>query len=103
MQRNRRDADQGRRRAPPGAAGFTLIEVLVVVTLLGLLMVAVFAAVRFGAQSWRRAEQHSAGTTYVAAVQDMLRRIIISAKPRFASADPTDAAIAFDDEADSLA
>jgi general secretion pathway protein J len=101
--RHRPHADKSRRRDPRGAPGFTLIEVLVAVTLLGLLMVAVSAAVRFGAQSWRRAEQQSAATADVAAVEDVLRRMIITAKPRFASADPTDAAIAFNGEANSLA
>jgi len=70
--------------------------VLVAVTLLGLLSVALFGAVRVGAQGWRHAEQHGAATADASAVQDMLRRMIASAKPVFASPDPTGAAIAFD-------
>ncbi len=103
MRRHRPCADTGRRRGPPAAPGFTLIEVLVAVTLLGLLMVAVSGAVRFGAQTWHRAEQRSAATADIAAVEDVLRRMIVTAKPRFASADPTDAAIAFEGNAASLA
>lgn len=85
------------------AAGFTLLEVLVAVTLLGLLSVALFGAVRLGAQGWRHAEQGRAATEDAAAVQDVLRRIVASAKPVFASADPTDTTIAFDGAPQSVA
>jgi general secretion pathway protein J len=83
-------------RAGVATRGFTLLEVLVAVTLLGVLSVALFGAVRVGAQGWRHAEQRSAATADEAAVQDMLRRMIGSAKPVFASTDPTNAAVAFD-------
>jgi general secretion pathway protein J len=85
------------------ASGFTLLEVLVAVTLLGLLSVALFGSVRVGAQGWRRAEQHSAANTDAAAVRQLLRRMIVSAKPAFASADPSDATVAFAGDARSLA
>jgi general secretion pathway protein J len=84
------------------AAGFTLLEVLVAVTLLGLLSVALFGAVRLGAQGWRRAEQGREATQDATAVQDLLRRMIASARPVFASADPADATVAFDGAAQSL-
>jgi general secretion pathway protein J len=83
-------------RAGIATRGFTLLEVLVAVTLLGLLSVALFGAVRVGAQGWRHAEQRGTATADAAAVQDMLRRMIASAKPVFASPDPTNAAVAFD-------
>jgi general secretion pathway protein J len=84
-------------------AGFTLLEILVAVTLLGLLSVALFGAVRAGAKGWGRAEQHIAASTDAAAVQDLLRRMIGSAKPVFASSDPSTAAVAFEGDARSLA
>jgi general secretion pathway protein J len=82
-------------RRRPAETGFTLLEVLVAVTLVGLLSVAVFGAVRVAVQGWRHAEQRSAATADAAAVEDLLRRMIVSAKPVFASPDPTDPAVAF--------
>lgn len=42
------------------SGGFTLIEVLVVLTLLGLLMMVLFGGFRAGIRSWHLAEQHTA-------------------------------------------
>jgi general secretion pathway protein J len=95
---NRRAGCAGSRHT----AGFTLLEVLVAVVLLGLLSVALFAAVRVGARGWWTAEQRSAATEDATTLQDVLRRMIASAKPVFASADPADAAVAFDGTAQSL-
>jgi general secretion pathway protein J len=89
--------------AASGSAGFTLLEVLVAITLLGLLSVGLFGSVRVGGQGWRRTEQHRAATADVIALQDVLRRMIAAAKPDFASADPADRTVAFDGEAQSLA
>jgi general secretion pathway protein J len=90
----------GRRGAQ---AGFTLLEVLVALTLLGVLCTALFGAVHVGAQGWRRAEQRSSEIEDAAAVQAVLQRMIATARPVFASADPTDATVAFDGAANSLA
>jgi general secretion pathway protein J len=84
-------------------AGFTLLEVLVALTLLGVLCVALFGAVHVGAVGWRRAEQRSGAIEDAAAVQGVLQRMIVTARPVFASADPTDATVAFDGAASSLA
>jgi len=93
-------------RHPPsgahGSAGFTLLEVLVAITLLGLLSVGLFGAVHIGGQGWRRAERHSAATEDATAVQDVLLSLIAGAQPVFASADPADATVAFDGRPRSL-
>jgi general secretion pathway protein J len=86
-----------------GSAGFTLLEVLVAITLLGLLSAGLFGSVRVGAQGWRHAEQHRAATADVIALQDMLRRMIAAAKPDFTSVDSADRTVAFDGEPQSLA
>jgi len=44
--------DQPRRCARHGQAGFTLLELLVALTLLGLVMAAVFGELRFAARAW---------------------------------------------------
>jgi general secretion pathway protein J len=85
-----------------GSAGFTLLEVLVAVSLFGLLFAGLFSAVHVGGQGWRRAEQHRAATQDAAALQDVLRRMIATAKPVFASADPADRTVSFDGTTQSL-
>jgi general secretion pathway protein J len=64
-------------------AGFTLLELLISMTLLGLLMVVVFGGLRFGARAWERNEAHATATDDVRLVQTLLRREIARAYPLF--------------------
>jgi general secretion pathway protein J len=54
--------------------GFTLLELLVAVTLLGVLMAALFGALRLGARVWETGEARLDATARVQVVQDFLRR-----------------------------
>ncbi|MBS0562837.1 MAG: prepilin-type N-terminal cleavage/methylation domain-containing protein, partial [Proteobacteria bacterium] len=67
------------------AAGFTLLEVLVAVTLLGLLSVGLFDMVRVGVLGWRHVDERGAEAEDAAAVQDVLRRMIATARPAVAT------------------
>jgi general secretion pathway protein J len=62
-------------------AGFTLVEVLVALVLLGLLTVALFSSVRFGVTAWRRGGERSDQIHTSMLVQDLLRRLIGEAYP----------------------
>jgi prepilin-type N-terminal cleavage/methylation domain-containing protein len=79
-----------------GSAGFTLVEMLVVVVLLGLLAGAITAGVRFGVRAWNRAERQSQDIDDVASVEALLRRMIATAVPSFATTDPSDFTLVFD-------
>lgn len=92
-----------KRRRGAGAAGFTLVELLVALTLVGLLTTLVFGGVRLAARAWGRTDDRSAEAADRWAVANVLRDAITAAYPAFASADPRDHTIVFDGEAGSLA
>ena len=62
-------------------AGFSLVEVLVALVLLGLLSMALFASVRFGVTAWQRGGERSDQIHTSMLVQDLLRRLIGQAYP----------------------
>jgi general secretion pathway protein J len=64
-------------------AGFTLVEVLVVLALVSLLTVALFGAVHFGLKAWERTTSRASAIDQNLLVQDFLRRTIAAAYPSF--------------------
>ncbi len=71
--------------------GFTLVELLVAIALLGLIAVALSGALRFGARVWDTGAERSAQTSRVEAAQNFLRLRIAQAKIMTAEgADPDD-------------
>ena len=89
-------------RRDAGAAGFTLIEILTALTLVGLLATLVFGGVRLAARAWERADARAEDAADRWAVENVLRDAITAAYPAFASADLDDRGIVFDGEAHSL-
>jgi general secretion pathway protein J len=61
--------------------GFTLLELLVAITLLGLLMAALFGALRLGARVWETGEARLDASARVQLVQDFLRQRLAEALP----------------------
>lgn len=81
---------------PRGEAGFTLLELLIAMTLLGLLTVALFSGLRFGTQVWARSEAATAATDKAYAFQALLSREIERAYPLFVTKDVTETHVEFD-------
>jgi general secretion pathway protein J len=75
--------------------GFTLVELLVAVTLLALLTTLVFGALKYAARAWAATDHRAVAAADLSAAQDVLRHAITGAYPAFASADATDREIAF--------
>ncbi|MEE8455278.1 MAG: prepilin-type N-terminal cleavage/methylation domain-containing protein [Limibaculum sp.] len=63
-----RDLEGGRRQA-----GFTLVELLVAMTLLAFLSITLFGGLRFGARSWEAVVDSSAERDHIASTQTFLR------------------------------
>ncbi len=60
-------------------SGFTLLELLIVITILGLIVVAMTNGVRFAGQAWQVQERRSEKQGDLDAVQTVLRQLITSA------------------------
>jgi general secretion pathway protein J len=86
-----------------GEQGFTLVELLVAVTLLALLTTLVFGAIKYAARAWAETDHRAVAAADLSAVQAVFRQAITGAYPAFASADPTDREIAFDGAGEWLA
>lgn len=71
------------RRAEPRAAecGFTLLELLVAITLLGLLMVALFGGLGLGARVWEAADARLDANARIQIVQDFIRQRLAETLP----------------------
>jgi len=77
------------------ATGFTLIEVLIAMTLLSLMVVLLFSSLRICAQSWEQGENKIADVNEVAVVYNFFQRHLSSAIPLwndFIAGDEVDAA-----------
>jgi general secretion pathway protein J len=84
------------------ANGFTLLELLIAMTLLGLLMLGLFGGLRLGARVWEAGDSRSADRARVEAVQRFVRTYLGQARP-LAAADRTgDDTIAFVGRRDRL-
>ena len=66
-------------RRPGKQDGFTLLELLIVITILGLIVVAMANGVRFAGQAWQVQERRSEKQGDLDAVQNVLRQLITSA------------------------
>jgi len=72
-----------------GAAGFTLLEVLVALAVFGFLLVGLSQTVRFGLTAWRQDARMSDGKTDLEAVDRVLRSVIENLAPGEDLARPT--------------
>jgi general secretion pathway protein J len=63
------------------APGFTLLELLVAITLLGLLIAALFGGLRLGARVWERGETRLDASNRMQVVQDFVRQRVAEAVP----------------------
>jgi general secretion pathway protein J len=91
-----------RARRRGGAAGFTLLELLVAVTLMSLIALILSGGLTFGVRAWRRAQARSDEAALMLAVHDALARLIGGAQAAYASGDPADLRLSFAGDTDRL-
>ena len=89
-------------RRADGESGFTLIEVLIGVTLLAMLATLIATGTRLSGRAWNSAERQTTEIHDMEAVQGLLRRTILRARPSFAIADPADMTIVFSGQPETL-
>lgn len=63
------------------AAGFTLLELLIAMTLLGFILTLLFGGMRLGARSWDAGEALTENATHLALLQGFLRRELSQVVP----------------------
>ena len=83
-------------------SGFTLVELLIAMALLGALTVLAYGAVQFGNLSWRHAGLRRDADADRTATRQLLGRSIRTAYPAFASAEYGDRRIVFDGQPEAL-
>ena len=76
-------------------AGFTLLEMLVAICVLGLLAMGIARGMHLGAFSWSRAQHESEAAKQIRQARRLLQDVIGGAYPAFASANVQDHRIAF--------
>lgn len=69
-------------RRPTGQQGFTLIEMLIGLTLVGMIAVGLFAGLRFGARVWERVETRATEVRAWDASAALIRRMLAGVVPR---------------------
>jgi general secretion pathway protein J len=76
--------------------GFTLLELMVTITLLALLSLLLFSGLRFGVRAWDGNEAHGAGMDELRVVRNLLQRELEAAWPAYVTTDPVNPVIDFD-------
>ena len=82
--------------------GFTLIEVLIALTLLSIMVVLLFGSLKIGADSWERGENKIAEVNEVAVVYNFFQRHLISAKPLWDDFSGEERTLSFQGDSQSL-
>jgi general secretion pathway protein J len=83
-------------------AGFTLLELLIAMTLLALLSLVLFSGFRFGTRAWDRAESSTAGAGELRRAQDAIAETLGRAYPEMQLTDPKNPHVYFDGNADAV-
>jgi len=83
-------------------AGFTLVELMVSILLLGMLTMALYAGMSFGARAWRRAAESSARLAQIASAQITLVDMLSHAHPVMLRPAGQDAHVDFDGDSDQV-
>jgi general secretion pathway protein J len=83
-------------------AGFTLLELLVSMTLLALLSLVLFGGFRFGTRAWDRSETSTAATSEIRRAQDIIAETLGRAYPEMQFSDPKNPHVFFEGNANEV-
>jgi general secretion pathway protein J len=85
-----------------GEAGYTLVELLIVLALLAVLAVLMTSGLHLGARAWEAGERANLSVREIALAQARLRHAIGEAYPYFSTADPAVPHVLFEGDARAL-
>jgi len=83
-------------------AGFTLIEVLIAMTLLSVMVLLLFGSLKIGADSWERGEHKTANVNDIGITYNFFQSYLASAIPLFKHPDEDNRALSFQGQAQRL-
>jgi general secretion pathway protein J len=89
-------------RRRTASAGFTLLELLIAITLLGLLMVALLGGLRLGARAWERSEERLDEVTRLQVVENFLRDRLAQTYPLVTEDETGPSRLMFEGQPDAL-
>jgi general secretion pathway protein J len=83
-------------------AGFTLLELLVAITLMGLVLVVLYSGLRLGLSGWDAGEQRAEATQQLRLVQEFLRRQLTQSMTVYQFDDQQNRMVVFVGQADGI-
>lgn len=84
-------------------AGYTLVELLIVLGLLSVLSLLLTSGLHFGARAWEAGDRSARAVREIAIAQVRLRRLLADAYPYLSTADPANPHVEFDGAERTLA
>jgi len=82
--------------------GFTLIELVIAITLMGLVLVALYSGLRLGLNSWDSGEQRAEAVNRLRATQEFLRRQLAQSMTVFQIRDQQEQIVVFTGQTDRI-
>ena len=82
--------------------GFTLLELIVAMTILGLISLSMLGGLRFGATAWQRSDAQGGAVEQIELAESVLRNALRAAYPYFTTEDPTNLHVWFQGSATRL-
>ncbi|MCO5762003.1 MAG: prepilin-type N-terminal cleavage/methylation domain-containing protein [Chromatiaceae bacterium] len=83
-------------------AGFTLLELVVAITLMGLVLVVLYSGLRLGMSGWDSGEQRAEATNRLRLVQEFLRRQLAQSMTVYQTGDEQERVVVFAGQADTI-
>ncbi len=83
-------------------SGFTLLELIVAITLMGLVLVVLYSGLRLGLNSWDGGEQRAEATNRLRLTQEFLRRQLTQSLAAYHTNDQQQRVVTFTGQADQI-
>lgn len=85
-----------------GQAGFTLLELVVAITLMGLVLIVLYSGLRLGLNSWDGGEQRAEATNRLRLAQEFLRRQLMQSITVYQMNEKQERLVAFTGRSDAI-